>query len=165
MCGCNAFGRLVYGTMKQMGHDMPMFSRLFTNYWAMLAEAMTRPDHALVLGSATRTMFDSAGREGLCPESEWSYRISTYRNRPNAKAIALGQKVKITSYSVLTSVRDTDGGYDLDLIKRCIAWGNCPMVNVLYWDHLRLSEYCVAAPDANNPINPSMDNHALVLTD
>jgi C1A family cysteine protease len=110
-CTANAIaGAVEFDRLKQWADDFTP-SRLFIYYNERVIEHTVDTDS----GAQIRDGIKSVARQGDCPETEWPYVISRFRNKPTAKCYADALKYRVVSYQRLIPV--------LGQLKGCLASG------------------------------------------
>ncbi len=109
-CTANALvGALEFLELKD-GAQFVDLSRLFVYYNERVIEDTVDQDS----GAFIRDGIKSLAKQGVCPESEWPYRISKFRKKPSRTCYRTAKKHRILSYHRISAV---------DEMRSCLAEG------------------------------------------
>ena len=109
-CTANALvGALEFLELKE-GRQLVDLSRLFVYYNERLIEGTVDQDS----GAFLRDGIKSLARQGVCPEKEWPYRITAFRQKPPPACYAHAKNHEITSYHRINTT---------DEMRTCLAEG------------------------------------------
>src|SRR5438552_18200638 len=109
-CTANALvGALEFLELKD-GAQFVDLSRLFVYYNERVIEGTVDQDS----GAFIRDGIKSLAKQGVCPESEWPYRISKFRKKPSRTCYRTAKKHRILSYHRISAV---------DEMRSCLAEG------------------------------------------
>jgi C1A family cysteine protease len=92
-----------------------MPSRLFIYYNERVKEGTVRQD----AGAMIRDGIKSVNQLGVCPELDWPYDISKFKQKPPKAAFADALNKKVSSYARITSLQS---------MRTCLAYDNKPFV-------------------------------------
>jgi len=108
-CTANAIASAIQ--FEQMKQGIPAFmpSRLFIYYNERAIEHTTKSDS----GAQIRDGIKSVNKQGVCPETEWTYNISKFAKKPPKICYADALKDKVIQYASISQ--------DLILLKSCLA--------------------------------------------
>ncbi len=107
-CTANALAGALEFLERKDGAPLVDLSRLFIYYNERAIEGTVKEDS----GAFIRDGIKSLAKQGVCPEKDWPYKISTFKSKPSAKCYAAAKKHQITSYHRISS---------LDEMKTCLA--------------------------------------------
>ncbi|MDO9711335.1 C1 family peptidase [Paracraurococcus lichenis] len=111
-CTANAIAAAVqFDRMKQQLTPDFIPSRLFIYYNERVIEGTVGEDS----GAYIRDGIKSVNRQGVCPETEWTYNISRFTEKPSEGCYTDALKTRATSYSRLVR--------SLTQMKGCLASG------------------------------------------
>ncbi len=111
-CTANAIGAAIqFERRKQKLKPDFMPSRLFIYYNERVMEHSVDSDS----GAQIRDGIKSVGKQGDCPEPEWPYVVSKFRNRPSQACFSDATKYKAVQYQRVPQV--------LNQTKGCLASG------------------------------------------
>jgi len=109
-CTANALvGALEFLELKE-GTPFVDLSRLFVYYNERVIEGTVGQDS----GAFLRDGIKSLAKQGVCPEKEWPYRITVFRQKPTPVCYADAKKHEITSYHRINAT---------DEMRICLAEG------------------------------------------
>ena len=104
-CTANALvGALEFLEIKD-GAPFVDLSRLFVYYNERAIEGTVNQDS----GAYIRDGIKSLAKLGVCPESEWPYRISDFTKKPSAKCYKDATRHRITSYHRMLTIDEMRG--------------------------------------------------------
>jgi C1A family cysteine protease len=110
-CTANAIGAAFeYCLLAQHASDF-MPSRLFVYYNERAIEGTVASDS----GAQIRDGIKSVAKQGVCPETEWPYDISTFTDQPPARCYTDAQQHLVTTYQRIPRM--------LNQFKGCLANG------------------------------------------
>ena len=109
-CTANALAGALEFLELQKGAVFVDLSRLFIYYNERVIEGTTKEDS----GAFLRDGIKSLAKQGVCPEVEWPYKISGFKEKPAAKCYRDAKKHQITSYHRITTVEE---------MRTCLADG------------------------------------------
>jgi C1A family cysteine protease len=110
-CTANAIGAAFeFALLKQQLDDF-MPSRLFIYYNERVMEGTVDSDS----GAMIRDGIKSVAKQGVCPETEWPYDISTFTDTPSDQCYRDALAHQVTSYQRVPQV--------LNQVKGCLAHG------------------------------------------
>lgn len=109
-CTANALAGALEFLELQNGAVLVDLSRLFIYYNERVIEGSVKEDS----GAFLRDGIKSLAKQGVCPESEWPYKISSFKKKPTAKCYRDAKKHQITSYHRISTV---------DEMRTCLADG------------------------------------------
>ena len=109
-CTANALAGAV--EFLELKDDVPFVdvSRLFIYYNERVIEGTVQEDS----GAFLRDGIKSLAKQGVCPESEWPYKIAGFKKKPTAKCYKDAKKHQITSYHRISTT---------DEMRTCLADG------------------------------------------
>jgi C1A family cysteine protease len=110
-CTANAIGAVYEFVQKKETPDFFMPSRLFIYYNERDMEGTVKVD----AGAKIRDGMKVVANLGVCPETEWPYKISKFASKPSVKNYTSASKHKVLSYKRITQ--------SLSQMKTCIAEG------------------------------------------
>lgn len=111
-CTANAIGGAIhFDRMKQKLQPDFVPSRLFIYYNERVIEHSVDSDS----GAQIRDGIKSVAKQGDCPEPEWPYDISAFRDKPTKKCYQDARKYKAVDYARVTRT--------LNQMKGCLASG------------------------------------------
>lgn len=109
-CTANALaGALEFLELKD-GATFADLSRLFIYYNERVIEDTVKEDS----GAFIRDGIKSLAKQGVCPESEWPYKVRSFKKKPTAKCYKDAKKHQITSYHRISTI---------DEMRTCLAEG------------------------------------------
>ncbi len=109
-CTANALAGALEFLELQNGAIFVDLSRLFIYYNERVIEGTVKEDS----GAFIRDGIKSLGKQGVCPEVEWPYKIAGFKKKPTAKCYKDAKKHLITSYHRISAV---------DEMRTCLADG------------------------------------------
>ena len=109
-CTANALAGALEFLELQNGAVCVDLSRLFIYYNERVIEGSVNEDS----GAFLRDGIKSLAKQGVCPEAEWPYKISSFKKKPTAKCYVDAKKHQITSYHRISTV---------DEMRTCLADG------------------------------------------
>jgi C1A family cysteine protease len=101
-CTANALAGAVEFLELKDGVPPLDLSRLFIYYNERVIEGTVKEDS----GAFLRDGIKSLAKQGVCPEREWSYRISDFRKKPTASCYKDAKKHQITSYYRISTLNE-----------------------------------------------------------
>jgi|SRR5215467_1758765 len=111
-CTANAIAGAVQFEQKKQKVRIFVPSRLFIYYNERVMEGTVNSDS----GAQIRDGVKSVANLGVCPESEWSYDINKFANKPTTKCYTDATKCEAVGYQRLDSS-------NLNQLKGCLASG------------------------------------------
>jgi C1A family cysteine protease len=109
-CTANALAGALEFLELQKGAIFVDLSRLFIYYNERVIEGTVKEDS----GAFLRDGIKSLAKQGVCPEVEWPYKISSFKKKPTAKCYKDAKKHQVTSYHRISAV---------DEMRTCLADG------------------------------------------
>jgi C1A family cysteine protease len=109
-CSGNALAGALEFLERKMGGSFVNVSRLFIYYNERTMEGTVPHDS----GAFLRDGIKSLAKIGVCPETEWPYRIRAFTRKPHPSCYKEAKKRQITSYHRITTV---------DEMRTCLAEG------------------------------------------
>ena len=109
-CTANALAGALEFLEKKDGAKFIDLSRLFIYYNERAIEGTTNQDS----GAFIRDGIKSLAKIGVCPESKWPYKVTSFKKKPSPTCFKLAKKHRITSYRRLNTV---------DEMRTCLADG------------------------------------------
>ncbi len=109
-CTANALAGALEFLELQKGAILIDLSRLFIYYNERVIEGTVTQDS----GAFLRDGIKSLAKQGVCPEAEWPYKISSFMEKPTAKCYKDAENHQITSYHRISMV---------DEMQTCLADG------------------------------------------
>ena len=109
-CTANALAGALEFLELQKGAIFVDLSRLFIYYNERFIEGTVKEDS----GAFLRDGIKSLAKQGVCPEAEWPYQISSFKKKPTAKCYKDAKKHQITSYHRISTI---------DEMRTCLADG------------------------------------------
>jgi len=109
-CTANALAGAVEFLELKDGVPFVDVSRLFIYYNERVVEGTVNEDS----GAFLRDGIKSLAKQGVCPESEWPYKIASFKKKPTATCYKDAKKHQITSYHRISAI---------DEMRTCLADG------------------------------------------
>ena len=109
-CTANALAGALEFLELQKAAIFVDLSRLFIYYNERVIEGTVKEDS----GAFLRDGIKSLAKQGVCPEAEWPYQISSFKKKPTAKCYKDAKKHQITSYHRISTI---------DEMRTCLADG------------------------------------------
>lgn len=109
-CTANALAGALEFLELQNGAIFVDLSRLFIYYNERVIEGTVKEDS----GAFLRDGIKSLAKQGVCPEVEWPYKISSFKKKPTSKCYRDARKHQITSYHRISTVQE---------MRTCLADG------------------------------------------
>ncbi|HEX8075939.1 MAG TPA: C1 family peptidase [Thermoleophilaceae bacterium] len=111
-CTANAIGAAFqYDEIRQGQKEEFVPSRLFIYYNERVIEGTVESDS----GAMIRDGVKSVAKQGVCPERDWKYDISKFKNKPPKKCYDVARKHQLLTYQRVTQT--------LGQLKGCLAAG------------------------------------------